>query len=167
MKCFVENTILFWTAILGFSVGIFLAKNFLVASTDDPFINPNFRNIDFAERIESSFNLKLNHHFHKKEDTSVAEKLEKDVKILCWIMTGAANHKKKAYHIYKTWGKRCNKLLFMSSTTENGTEGMEIVALPVEEGRQELFHKTKEAFKYVYEKYFNDFDWFLKADDDT
>lgn len=41
------------------------------------------------------------------------------------------------------------------------------IALPVKEGRDNLWLKTKEAYKYVYNNYFDKADWFLKADDDT
>lgn len=41
------------------------------------------------------------------------------------------------------------------------------VALPVGEGRDNLWGKTREAYRYVWEHYQDKADWFMKADDDT
>ncbi|KAJ8923080.1 hypothetical protein NQ315_001632 [Exocentrus adspersus] len=105
-----------------------------------------------------------NDTFHKMTDTSLAEMLYKKVRVLCWVMTGPKNHQTKAKHVKATWGKRCNILVFMSSQYD---QDLPAIPLPVGEGRNNLWGKTKEAFKYVYKKYYNQADWFMKADDDT
>nr|XP_029710299.1 LOW QUALITY PROTEIN: glycoprotein-N-acetylgalactosamine 3-beta-galactosyltransferase 1 [Aedes albopictus] len=101
---------------------------------------------------------------HALENSTLANKLYREVRILCWIMTNPSNHKAKALHVKRTWGKRCNKILFMSSTVD---PLLNTIALPVKEGRDNLWAKTKEAFKYIYKHHLDDADWFYKADDDT
>ncbi|XP_057321015.1 glycoprotein-N-acetylgalactosamine 3-beta-galactosyltransferase 1-like [Microplitis mediator] len=113
-------------------------------------------------------NVEVNFHgndedFHKGED-KVAQEMAKKIRVLCWVMTNPKNHQTKARHVKATWGKRCNILLFMSSA-EDLT--LPTVVLSVKEGRDNLWAKTKEAFKYAYENYKDEADWFMKADDDT
>ncbi|XP_037827389.1 LOW QUALITY PROTEIN: glycoprotein-N-acetylgalactosamine 3-beta-galactosyltransferase 1-like [Lucilia sericata] len=85
-------------------------------------------------------------------------------RVLCWILTNPTNHLTKAIHIRHTWGRRCNKLLFMSSKEDND---LPTIKLDVEEGRENLWNKTRLALKYIYDHHIDDAEWFLKADDDT
>lgn len=93
-----------------------------------------------------------------------ADFLYNEVKILCWIMISPTNHQTRGVHIKNTWGKRCNKLLFMSSIED---PELDSVALPVKNTKSNLWPKTKAAFKFISKNHLNDYDWFLKADDDT
>ncbi|XP_067642690.1 glycoprotein-N-acetylgalactosamine 3-beta-galactosyltransferase 1-like [Eurosta solidaginis] len=95
---------------------------------------------------------------------TLSEYLFNKTRVLCWIMTMPENHLKRAIHIRNTWGKRCNKLLFMSTKVDRF---LNTVRLDVSEGRDYLWHKTRAAFKYIYDNHLNDADWFLKADDDS
>jgi len=100
-----------------------------------------------------------------KGEAEAAEALAKKVRVLCWVMTSPDNFEKKAKHVKATWGKRCNILLFMSTEAEPNLPVIKLEGL--HEGRDNLWGKTKQAFKYVYENYRDQADWFMKADDDT
>ncbi|XP_041355376.1 glycoprotein-N-acetylgalactosamine 3-beta-galactosyltransferase 1-B-like [Gigantopelta aegis] len=94
----------------------------------------------------------------------VARKLFERVRVLCWVMTSPQNLEPRVKHVLRTWGRRCNKLVIISSKA-NATYGA--VAINVTEGRNQLTQKTLGGFHYVYKHHFDDADWFLKTDDDT
>lgn len=99
------------------------------------------------------------------EQTSVATlDLSDEVRILCFVLTHPPNHGTKATAVKETWGKRCNKLLFVSTDL---APDLDVVLVNVTEERQFLWGKTKSGLQQIYESYGNDYDWFLKADDDT
>lgn len=91
--------------------------------------------------------------------------VEQKPRILCWILTSPQNRVDRAVHVQNTWGKRCDKLLLMSSQDDNQTDI--VVALPVVDGYTILWNKTVSALKYLYKHHLDDADWFVKADDDT
>nr|XP_027235577.1 glycoprotein-N-acetylgalactosamine 3-beta-galactosyltransferase 1-like [Penaeus vannamei] len=75
-----------------------------------------------------------------------------------------SKHNETAVHVKATWGKRCDKLIFMS--TKDDPE-LGAVNLHVPEGFYKLWLKTRAALKYVYAHHLQEYDWFLKGDDDT
>jgi glycoprotein-N-acetylgalactosamine 3-beta-galactosyltransferase len=83
----------------------------------------------------------------KPYDDSLSLMLEKEVKVLCWVFTHPANHQVRSIHLKNTWGKRCNKLLFMSSAADPLLP--EIVVIPTQDGRVHLWKKTQLVYQYM------------------
>lgn len=73
--------------------------------------------------------------------------LEKKVCVLCWVMINLLNYESKVRYVKVIWGKRCNKLLFMSFVVD---DKFFFIVLKVFEGRNNLWVKTKAVFKYIY-----------------
>ena len=103
-------------------------------------------------------------HFYKADDYSEANILRDKVRILCMVMTIHDGHYWKSKYLKDTWGKRCNKLLFMSDIND---PRISAVKVDVEPGRDHLTAKTMKSFEMAYRKFSNAYNWFLKADDDT
>lgn len=98
---------------------------------------------------------------------TLAQQLFDEVRIACLILTHPAVHETKARHVLNTWGKRCNKLVFLSTEGASKNDTLGVVELPVEQGRKNLWKKAKEMLKYAYYNLQDEADWFYKADDDT
>ncbi|KAK6185048.1 hypothetical protein SNE40_007370 [Patella caerulea] len=102
-------------------------------------------------------------------DDTVSKKLMKKIRILCWVTTVPGTLESKARAVNNTWAKRCDKTLFViaddPSLPENTQE--DILRVKVPNGRNHLTAKTVQTLKYIHNHYLTQYDWFLKADDDT
>lgn len=93
-------------------------------------------------------------------------------RILCTIFTYKKNFNLKAQYVDKTWGKRCDKTIFMSGhvneTEKHLYSHLDIIYLNVTDtNRLNLTTKTIQTLLYANKHLIDEFDWILKADDDT
>lgn len=100
--------------------------------------------------------------------TATTARIEDDPppRILCMVLTCPENVQSLARSVYDTWGQRCSRLIFASSEDYEPL-GVVGVVEPTGGGYEDLWNKTREGFRHVWEHYAGDYDWFLKADDDT
>ena len=113
---------------------------------------------------------------NKYKNVSSPEIQNKTDKIFCIVVTYKQNFHTKAKSVLDTWGKECDKLFFIArmSTTEHAFESTEYnEPLPILEPRGRyndsydlLTIKMFSTFSDLYNRYDN-YDWYLKADDDT
>ena len=88
-------------------------------------------------------------------------------RIYCFILTSPKHFDTKTRAVNLTWAPRCDKYHFISEYA-NDTKGLPIAPIAnITPGYNHLTQKTTLAFFYAYQHFINEFDWFLKADDDT
>lgn len=97
-------------------------------------------------------------------------------RVLCLILTSPASFSTRAKAVNDTWAPRCDKYFFISEvdnanlTAEQKLYATQLPIAPIPNitiGYDHLTEKTNKAFMYAFENYYNHFDWFVKADDDT
>ncbi|XP_063709751.1 glycoprotein-N-acetylgalactosamine 3-beta-galactosyltransferase 1-like [Culicoides brevitarsis] len=126
--------------------------------------------IEMNYPFEEAFSTTKNEFLSLKEHSSLTNEstinLNEKVRILCMVFTHEKNFKEWAYMVKQTWGAKCTKLLFMSNVTDSNNL-IDVTVLDLVESRDTLWKKTKLSFNYAYQHHLYEFDWFLKADDDT
>lgn len=86
-------------------------------------------------------------------------------KILCYILTVSKFHTTRCKAVKMTWGKRCDRLIFASDVDD-----VELGAVRIQNTKHDylnLWEKHRQTLKYIYETYRDEYDWFVKADDDS
>jgi len=98
------------------------------------------------------------------ETTNLAEYLHREVRVLCFMMTHDDALKRQADIIMDTWAKRCNKFIFFSTIADPTLPNIKDVVILKE---TTSWTQLQEAMNYVYRKHSDDFDWILKANDNS
>jgi glycoprotein-N-acetylgalactosamine 3-beta-galactosyltransferase len=89
----------------------------------------------------------------------------KRVRVLCWVNTYHKNHQSRVIPIRDTWGKKCDKILFMSDIEDLSIPTLRVNAPPLHET---LWQKHREILRILLREFKEgDFDWIFKCDDDT
>jgi len=89
------------------------------------------------------------------------------VRVFCFVLTAPQYFDTRARAVNSTWGRQCNGLFFITESS-NDTQGLPIAPIAnITPGYGHLTQKSVSGLQYAYEYHFNNFDWFVKADDDT
>lgn len=139
-------------------------KSSLKENDDRPSHSPPMSHDEINKQVVPKEEIHFADDHHHHDEMEIAQELAKKVRVLCWVMTSPENHKTRAIHVQATWGKRCDKLLFVSEQTDTS---LPVLKVSVDHGREHLTAKTMTAFDHIFEDHFDEADWFLKADDDT
>ncbi|KAK6185047.1 hypothetical protein SNE40_007369 [Patella caerulea] len=97
-----------------------------------------------------------------------AKRVLKQVKVACFITTQPSMIRSKLAAVSNTWAPRIDKIFYLM--TDNKTMNISfpnLLLVNITNDRQHLTEKTVFAFKYLYKHHLNEFEWFLKADDDS
>ncbi|CAH8524800.1 unnamed protein product [Dicrocoelium dendriticum] len=144
--------ILFVVLLIGFTLG-FLMNQMLVQK--------NYTVIFPATVTPKSNSANLFGHLGESQ---IADALAKKIRVVCMVLTMPSNHETKAQAVRDTWASRCNAHFFISSVEDSSLPSLAGVE---QESREALWDKTKFAINHAYKNYLENFDYFIKADDDT
>ncbi|KAK7480195.1 hypothetical protein BaRGS_00028580 [Batillaria attramentaria] len=98
-------------------------------------------------------------------DDTAARALRETMRVLCWIPACESDIKKLSLQaINETWVQRCDGHVFFIET-DSSSAWPDVISLGLaQESYNHLTEKTQVAIAYLYQRYLNEYDWFLKAD---
>ncbi|BHF61362.1 hypothetical protein SprV_0100433600 [Sparganum proliferum] len=137
--------------LVAFALGV-VSCMLLIYTNDLPTLevsSPSFDEKFFSQRLDENF---------------LADELAIKVSIYCFILTTPAAKELKAVHVRETWASRFDKFVFISSEDDPDFPALKAVD---SESRKHLWLKTRFGVINAYRNHLNDFDFFMKADDDT
>ncbi|EUB60140.1 Glycoprotein-N-acetylgalactosamine 3-beta-galactosyltransferase [Echinococcus granulosus] len=117
----------------------------------------NYEKLFMCERIENGITTGLG-------SPTLADYLARRVRVFAIILTTPPVRMIKAIHVKMTWARRFNGYMFVSSEEDIYLPSIKAVD---KEGRNVLWEKIRQAMLYIYRNNLNDYDFFMKADDDT
>ncbi len=90
---------------------------------------------------------------------------------MCMVLT-MLDKKDRREAVMETWGKKCTHLVFFMAGSEavsevQLTKNTRLVSLPTPQFYGNLWKVTQLALQYIFQKYYDSFDWLIKCDDDT
>lgn len=100
-------------------------------------------------------------------DVTVAEKLKKEVRILCLVLTTERFFNTRVRVLNVTWIQRCNDYYFVISSNKSFPSLPHTIVTKTDDTRENLISKVHNSFRFVHNNLMDTFDWLLKADDDT
>ncbi|ORY06198.1 hypothetical protein K493DRAFT_333256 [Basidiobolus meristosporus CBS 931.73] len=97
--------------------------------------------------------------------------------LVIFLLTSLKTLPTRGKDVSLTWGKRAKEYresgssvspvdVMFSESADTSKYGLPHLPLP-DVGYSELYKKTFSTFHYLYEHHLNDYEWFMKADDDT
>lgn len=142
----------FITYLIGFLIGFFSISQF----SHKKIVSTNLAKVKNVSSIDMLQNETIN-----TAETSIVE--VKKLRILCFLNTRPLNHKSRAVHIKATWAKHCDKLLFASTLTD---VNLGAIGFNVSDNHDTMWGKVKLMLQYIHKNHIDEYDWFMKGDDD-
>ena len=111
-------------------------------------------------------------NFSNQHNEQLENRIVKYPRLFCICSTTTPRHRDRVKAVRKTWGKRCDRLIFASDSYDYDLQTYQFFPAS---GRKYISFKMYRAWIYVYKNFIskekeypeNEYHWFVKGDDDT